>query len=76
MPHIISDRAFAELMAYRGTGLSPQQVEAMKAEHEPAPLPLPLYEDDFSLGQGLLEDDGYDPALEAMERKDEDRWSK
>lgn len=76
MPHIISDLAFNELMAYRATGLSPRQVEALKEQQDPAPLPLPLYEDDFSLGQGLLEDDGYDPALEAMERKDEDRWSK
>ena len=66
----------AELEAYRDTGLTPDEVRSMKAYQED-PAPLPFHDDDgFSLGQGLLEDDGYDPALEAMERKDEDRWDK
>jgi hypothetical protein len=59
--------------------LSPDEIAAkLDYLNDPAPAPLqfPLDEDGFSLGQGLLEDDGYDPAMEAMERKDEDRWSK
>ena len=65
----------AELAAYRDTGLTPDEVRCMKAYQED-PAPLPFHDDGFSLGQGLLEDDGYDPAMEAMERKDDDRWDK
>lgn len=77
--YVVSERQFKadkeELAAYRDTGLTPDEVRCMKAYQED-PAPLPFHDDGFSLGQGLLEDDGYDPALEAMERKDEDRWSK
>lgn len=87
----------AELEAYRATGRSPRQIDAMKAELEayrstslspkevcrlmvystdPAPAPLPFPDDDFSLGQGLLVDDEYDPALFAAQQHDEGRWDK
>ena len=55
-----------ELTAYRRLGLSPDEIAAkLDYLNDPAPAPLqfPLDEDGFSLGQGLLEDDGYDPAM-------------
>ena len=63
----------AELARYRATGLTPEAIQAML---EPAPLPLNLWGEDISLGQGLLEDDGYDPALTAQENYQQERWNK
>ncbi len=42
MPHIISDREYRELTAYRSSGLTPERVLDMLAD-EAAPLPLPLW---------------------------------
>lgn len=65
-----------ELNAYRATGLTPEQVQAMiDREHEAAPKPIDLWHEDISLGRGLLEDD-HDPAREAAEQYDETRWDK
>jgi len=59
-----------ELTAYRSSGLTPQEVQALQKEHqqlldlmlEPAPLPLDLYgDDDYSVADGILVDD-YDRA--------------
>ena len=45
MPHIISDREYRELTAYRSSGLTPKKVLDMLSD-EAAPLPLPLWADD------------------------------
>lgn len=55
MPHIISDKEYRELVAYRETGLKPGEIlnlltrfhnERLKpGEDGFAPLPLPIYED-------------------------------
>ena len=63
----------AELARYRALGTVEELRRWMP---EPAPLPLNLWGEDISLGQGLLEDDGYDPALTAQENYQQERWNK
>jgi hypothetical protein len=88
MPRIVSDdcwrRMMCELTAYRSSGLTPQEVQALQKEHqqlldlmlEPAPLPLDLYgDDDYSVAAGILVDD-YDPAADAVRRREEEQWHK
>lgn len=70
------DADMAELEAYRALGMTPDKIAALLFP-DPAPLPLPLHDDDdFSLGAGLLADDGYDPALEAAGRRENEQWHK
>lgn len=89
MPRIVSDdcwrRVMCELTAYRSSGLTPQEVQALQKEHqrlldrmlEPAPLPLDLHgDDDYSVAAGILVDDGHDPALEAQVRHETKHWHK
>lgn len=86
---VISDKQYRadmeELFAYRSTGMKPEEIMVMKAKHsDPAPLPLPLYagdappwdDDGFSVAAGIPADDRHDPALEAQEAYQEDRWTK
>ena len=88
MPRIVSDdcwrRMMCELTAYRSSGLTPQEVQALQKEHqqlldlmlEPAPLPLDLYgDDDYSVAAGILVDD-YDPAADAAGRREAEQWHK
>lgn len=57
MAAIISDKAWRELMAYRATGLTPEQVQDLIAKDEAAPLPMPLWtNEDISVAAGLLDD--------------------
>lgn len=47
MPHIITDREYNELRAYRDTGLTPEGINRILwDEKDPAPLPLQLNEPD------------------------------
>lgn len=63
----------AELEAYRELGTL-EEVRAWKPD--PAPLPLDLCGEELHLGAGLLDDDGYDPALEAAGRRETEQWHK
>ena len=69
-------RDMAELEAYRSTGLKPKEVCAMMAQNGPAPLPLPLYDDEdgYSAAAGILEDDGVIETTYAS--LDRERWEK
>lgn len=47
MPHIITDREYNELRAYRDTGLTPEGINKILWDTiDPAPLPLQLNEPD------------------------------
>ena len=47
MPHIITDREYNELLAYRNTGLTPEGINRIIWDaKDPAPLPLQLNEPD------------------------------
>lgn len=62
----------AELAAYRATGLTPEQVQAMV---DPAPLPLPFYEEDaFSVAAGILVDD--EVIVTTYASLDNEKWEK
>lgn len=80
MARYVSDKRFesdmAELEAYRSTGLSPKEVCAlMVRDADPAPLPLPLHDDDsFSCAAGILEDDEFIEVTYAS--LDRERWEK
>lgn len=68
-------RDMAELEAYRSTGLKPKQVCAMMAQNDPAPLPLPFYEEDeFSAAAGILVDD--EVIVTTYASLDNEKWEK
>jgi len=50
----------------QGVAVAQALVEAKMSEHP----------DDIPVVAGILEDDNYDPAMEAVENYDQDRWDK